>query len=188
MTKKSLKEYFDLAKELENSGHVIDSDFLKEKLGVSVCRASCLFFMLHKGGYYKDLEPLSELKEIPNLKGKKEGKNKFIIFTEDMPPYKANIYYDEEISEVDKKQYVSIGVARDISFEDVRQIIISIYWGLSEIIKQTKNHFIKELECGNAQYFKDFYKEKDKKYILKDLKKTKFKDIQIKSILKLLEI
>ena len=188
MKKKSLKEYFDLAKELENRGQTIDSDLLKVKLGASVCEASCLLFMLNRGGYFKDLESLSKMKEFPNLKEKKEGKDKFIAFTENMPPYKTNIFYGEEITDQDKEQYVSIGVARYLTFEEVRQLIITLYWGINELLRQSKNNFIKELEAGNAQYFKDFYKEKDKEYILKDLKRTKLKDAQVESILKLLEI
>jgi hypothetical protein len=84
------------------------------------------------------------------------------------------------------ERYVSLGLAKWVSFEEHRLNLIHIYVSFRRIIQQHNADMREALAHRNKEFYEEYFKEKDKDAIIESLKRDKFSDIEIKVVLNLL--
>ena len=181
-----LRIFYEEAVRLSKKG-VLTAVMLKDKLGISMYGANCILYMLQAEEYCPELENIYTQDECGFLKGKEEGKYRMVKFFEDMPPFKHHqTYHHGNISDSDMERYVSLGLAKWVSFEEHRLNLIHIYVSFRRIIQQHNADMREALAHRNKEFYEEYFKEKDKDAIIESLKRDKFSDIEIKVVLNLL--
>lgn len=165
----------------------VDIDTLQKEFKLTRYGASCLLYMYIRGEYCPELENVYLHKEAQFLIDKREGEARLIEFVEDMPPFKKYGTYYKELAEVDKDNYVTIGVATFVTFEEYRQKHIHLYVECNRILEQVHADMREALANGDGQYFIDFFKRSDKNKIVEQLQQESFKPAEIKRILELMK-
>ncbi len=98
-----------------------------KKLGVTSMGACCLLYMIKKREYYPELEHVYTLNDASALNGMNEDEHILIKFNGEFPPLKHYIIYTYQLSETDKRIYVSLGLADKVSFNEFRLEFIDAY-------------------------------------------------------------
>lgn len=155
---------------------------LREKLGISKNKASCVFYMLSEKVYCPELEEYYAKDEDEDPREKNEKYCRMVKFLEDIPPFQKNVCYVDEISETDKKRYVSLGFAKWSSFEENRQRRIQTYISFSRILTHIHTNIHEAFERTDVGFFKFFFHKSDKKQIIETLEKEGLTEAKIKKV------
>ncbi len=181
-----LRKFYEEAFAMSKNGEVT-AEMLHKKFGISLYGAACILYMIQSEEYCPELENIYTHDECNPIKGKDEKKDRMIKFFEDLPPFKHyQTYYHSDISDEDMERYVSLGLAKWVSFEDYRLDVIQMYVSIRRFCEQHNADMREALAHKDREFFTEYFKTKDEKVIIKSLKRDKFNAAEIKSVLKLL--
>ena len=165
--------------------HELNGNSLSEKFGVTVFGASCLRFMLARNEYFPELERIYRQTEFPSLLGKDPEQVQHVEFLEAMPPFKRHHIAGEELTDRDKDVYVSLGIAKRITFEDFRQAMIQLYVDCSRLSEGYEADLREAIARQDSKLIQEAFKGKTVAEIRERLRRYKFTAGEIKTALKL---
>ena len=180
-----LEKFYLQAKALADAGEIIDSNFLCHTFGVTKFGASCLLYMLNEGQYYPCLEKIYTQDDDPNLIKKHETKNHFIEFTENFPSFDEGNIFGDDMSKKQKALYVSMGVARYMSSEELRQSRVGLYLKMDFAVNEYRAQFLAALDREDAAYVKEYFGNMTVDAVRERLKKRDYTKKQIEDAVNL---